>query len=180
MAMPRVNPAIAGRPDLMMGRKSLTLYPGMFAISEGAGAPIEQCALAVPAGNAAWHAFGTGLAGQAGVPGLGLLRAPILGQNVVTFGLWQARAGTGGILLLSPTAYQDGQVAFRGGWLHAAPDVLLPVTADANGQAQLTLGVLPDDSLLAGLAMHAQALIVDAAAPQGVALSAGLKLLLDR
>jgi arylsulfatase A-like enzyme len=31
----RVNPAIAGRPDLMMGRKSLIVYPGMFAIGEG-------------------------------------------------------------------------------------------------------------------------------------------------
>jgi arylsulfatase len=25
----RVNPALAGRPDLMAGRTSLTLYPGM-------------------------------------------------------------------------------------------------------------------------------------------------------
>jgi arylsulfatase len=31
----RVNPAIAGRPDLMMGRQSLTVYPGMFAMGEG-------------------------------------------------------------------------------------------------------------------------------------------------
>jgi arylsulfatase len=32
----RGNAALAGRPDLMMGRKSLTVYPGMFAISENA------------------------------------------------------------------------------------------------------------------------------------------------
>jgi hypothetical protein len=32
----RGNPAIAGRPDLMAGRKSLTVYQGMFAIPENA------------------------------------------------------------------------------------------------------------------------------------------------
>jgi arylsulfatase A-like enzyme len=30
----RMNPAIAGRPDLMAGRKSLTVYPGMTGMSE--------------------------------------------------------------------------------------------------------------------------------------------------
>ena len=32
----RVNAELAGRPDLMFGRKSLTVYPGMFAIPENA------------------------------------------------------------------------------------------------------------------------------------------------
>ena len=32
----RLNPAIAGRPDLMAGRTSLTLYPGMLGINENA------------------------------------------------------------------------------------------------------------------------------------------------
>ena len=32
----RFNPAIAGRPDLVGGRKSLTVYPGMTGMMENA------------------------------------------------------------------------------------------------------------------------------------------------
>ena len=32
----RFNPAIAGRPDLLGGRKSLTVYPGMTGMMENA------------------------------------------------------------------------------------------------------------------------------------------------
>jgi arylsulfatase A-like enzyme len=35
-AAERMNPAIAGRPDLMAGRRSLTVYPGMPSMSENA------------------------------------------------------------------------------------------------------------------------------------------------
>jgi arylsulfatase len=45
----RVNPAIAGRPDLMMGRKSLTVYPGMFAINEGAFINTKNTSFAITA-----------------------------------------------------------------------------------------------------------------------------------
>ena len=33
-AFERLNPAVAGRPDLMFGRKALTLYPGMIDMTE--------------------------------------------------------------------------------------------------------------------------------------------------
>jgi arylsulfatase len=54
----RFNPAIAGRPDLMGGRKSLTVYPGMQGIMENAfinvkGVPHTVTAeVEVPAGGA--------------------------------------------------------------------------------------------------------------------------------
>lgn len=32
----RFNPAIAGRPDLLAGRTSLTVYPGMIGMKENA------------------------------------------------------------------------------------------------------------------------------------------------
>ena len=35
-AAERMNPAIAGRPDLMAGRKTLTVYQGMTGMSENA------------------------------------------------------------------------------------------------------------------------------------------------
>jgi hypothetical protein len=34
-AAARLNPAVAGRPDIMFGRTELTLYPGMFGLPEG-------------------------------------------------------------------------------------------------------------------------------------------------
>jgi hypothetical protein len=35
-AQERFNPAIAGRPDLLAGRTSLTVYPGMIGMKENA------------------------------------------------------------------------------------------------------------------------------------------------
>jgi hypothetical protein len=153
---------------------------GLLAVSEGAADSIYRCDLSVPAGSAAWFAFGTGLPGTNAVPGLGLARAPILGQAPLTLAVWQGRPLTAGYSLLSPTAYPDGQVPFYGGWLHAAPDTLLAINTDANGEALLTLGVIPDLPALRGVTIHSQALLIDASSPQGVALSAGLSLRFDR
>jgi hypothetical protein len=152
---------------------------GMVAVSEGAGASIYRCDLSLAA-SAAWLVFGTGLAGANGTPGVGLVRAPILGIEPVTIALWQGLPATDGLVALSVTGYPDGRVPFRGGWLHAAPDALITIRTDAGGTALLPLGVLPDAPALRGLPVHGQAFLADAAAPQGVSLSAGLTLLLDR
>ncbi len=45
----RVNPELAGRPDLMAGRKSLTVYEGMFAIPENAFINVKNTSFSITA-----------------------------------------------------------------------------------------------------------------------------------
>jgi arylsulfatase len=45
----RFNPAIAGRPDLMGGRTSLTVYPGMTGITESAFINVKNCSYTITA-----------------------------------------------------------------------------------------------------------------------------------
>ena len=45
----RVNPVLAGRPDLMLGRKSLTVYEGMFAIPENAFINVKNTSFSITA-----------------------------------------------------------------------------------------------------------------------------------
>jgi hypothetical protein len=45
----RLNPALAGRPDLMAGRRSLTVYDGMFAISENSFINVKNTSLSITA-----------------------------------------------------------------------------------------------------------------------------------
>jgi arylsulfatase len=45
----RFNPAIAGRPDLMGGRTSLTVYTGMTGIGENAFVNVKNCAYTITA-----------------------------------------------------------------------------------------------------------------------------------
>jgi len=156
---------------------------GLVAISEGAGAPIWRARGTLPAGRAAfatWSAFGSGLAGAAGVPGLGLDGPPLLGRRPVTIGLWQARPAAAAVLALSLTSFPDGVLPLAGGWAHVLPDALFPLVCDAGGRAQLALGVLPDEPALRGLRVHAQAAVGDAAAVQGLALTPGLTVVLER
>ena len=81
---------------------------------------------------------------------------------------------------MSVTGLPDGAAPFAGGWLHALPDLALLLAIDAAGSARQTLPALPDHPVLYGVAWHAQVLVADPAAPQGIALSAGLRLVLDR
>jgi len=48
-SLERVNPAIAGRPDLMAGRKSLTVYEGMTGMSENVFINLKNCSYSVTA-----------------------------------------------------------------------------------------------------------------------------------
>jgi arylsulfatase A-like enzyme len=45
----RANPEVAGRPDLMAGRKSLTVYDGMFAIPENAFINVKNSSFSITA-----------------------------------------------------------------------------------------------------------------------------------
>ncbi len=152
----------------------------LWAISEGSGALVEVMPLSFPAGVPVQGAFGTGLAGVAGVPGLAALRAPRLGGPSIDLAGWQAAPNAVTVLLVSLTGFPDGLVPFVGGWLHAGPDLLLPAVATSAGLVPYPLLALPDDPFLRGLPLSAQLLVEDAAAVQGVALSAGLRLVLDR
>jgi arylsulfatase len=48
-AFERVNAELAGRPDLMAGRKSLTLFDGMFAIPENAFINVKNTSFSITA-----------------------------------------------------------------------------------------------------------------------------------
>jgi len=48
-SLERVNPAIAGRPDLMAGRTSLTVYDGMTGMSENVFINLKNCSYSVTA-----------------------------------------------------------------------------------------------------------------------------------
>jgi hypothetical protein len=45
----RANPELAGRPDLMAGRKSLTVYDGMFSIPENAFINVKNSSFSITA-----------------------------------------------------------------------------------------------------------------------------------
>ena len=45
----RANPELAGRPDLMAGRKSLTVYEGMFSIPENAFINVKNSSFSITA-----------------------------------------------------------------------------------------------------------------------------------
>ena len=119
------------------------------------------------------------LSAEWGTPGLGSTAAPRLGNQ---FGLctWQLPPNAAGLLVISPQGFDDGQSPLQGGWLHAAPDLLVPFTATGAGTFLLVVPPLPDTPLFYGLPMHVQAIAVDPIAAQGYSLSAGLRLVLDR
>lgn len=186
----RFAAAFANRPCTTLAlqgqAEALALDPdglGLVAISEGAGAPIRHARGKLPNGPQraipSWWCFGTGLAGAGGIPGLGPLSAPVLGARL-RVGVFAGRPGGRAFLVFSTTALPDGKVPFAGGWAHVLPEVALPVTMNGRGEAVVDLGVAPDVSALRGRRLHAQGVHLDPAASQGVALSAGLTLLLDR
>jgi hypothetical protein len=152
----------------------------LWAISEGIGAPIQSSPVSFPGGVPVRYAFGTGLAGAAGVPGLATLQVPRLGGPPLELAGWQVSTNAPTLALLSVRGYPDGVIPFAGGWLHADADVMLAAVASAAGTVALPLGPLPDHPLLYGASLSGQMFAVDATAPQGIALSAGLRLVLDR
>ncbi len=121
--------------------------------------------------------FGQGLAGSGGfVPALTFGGCPELGQ-LVSFDVLEGPGGAFGTLLLG-TSRAD--LPYRGGTLYpGAPRMRFGHRLSNPGVAgagvlslQLTI---PPDPVLIGAAFYAQALYRDAGAPQGVALSAGVR-----
>ncbi len=64
--------------------------------------------------------------------------------------------------------------------MHAAPDTILIGATSVGGTVAFPLGSLPDAPFFYGLPVFAQLLVDDPAALRGIALSAGLRLTLDR
>ncbi|HEX6810067.1 MAG TPA: hypothetical protein VF384_00465 [Planctomycetota bacterium] len=152
----------------------------IWAVSEGSGATLWRAPAGWPNGAPVWYAFGSGLAGGPGVPALGATAAPRLGGPGFDVAAWQLPPGGDGVFLVSLSGFDDGQAPWMGGWLHAGVDLVIALTASAGGTATFGLPPLPDVAAFYGLPIHAQVITIDALAPQGYALSRGLRLRLDR
>ena len=116
-----------------------------------------------------WTDMGGGLAGAQGVP--------TLAGHGLLVGLTDADIQLAGAAPFAPTllvlALQSSQVPFKGGVLVAFPFVMqLPVVTDAAGA--LVLPFTWPEGVPGGTALWFQALMHDAAAVQGVALSTTL------
>jgi hypothetical protein len=117
--------------------------------------------------------LGTGCAGSAGVPQLTGSEA-FVGSPGFVLDLLAARANAPGLFGLA-AATQSVAIGACSFYLRD-PLVLVPATTDAQGFASLPL-VVPGDVALRGQALFAQAFVADpAAAPLGIAFSAGRRL----
>ncbi len=118
-------------------------------------------------GSGGFETFGRGCAGSSGLIGLRAAEPPQVGQSLtVTFAPPPASSA---ILLvgvsnttstLGPLPRDLASIGMPGCALRVSTDLLLPV---AGSPARATLP-LPKDATLAGLRLHAQAVILDAAA----------------
>jgi hypothetical protein len=173
--------AIQGQGEaLAVGPDGLSLT----AIAEGEAEVVWQSSGTMPSGGpqalpGVW-CFGSGLGSFWGVPGIGSPTVPVLGRNLIEICLWDGKPSTSGILAFSRTSFPDGKVAFAGGWAHVIPDTVLPVTLDSSGRRSVPLAVLPAVTALYGLKVHGQAVFLDNLAPQGVTMTSGITLLLER
>lgn len=163
--------------------EAVTIEPdglGILTIPEGSAAPIERArGSRTPLFPGRW-CHGSGLGGARGVPGIGTDRVPVLGAAAVTIALFDGRPNATALLLLSTIALPDGASPFAGGFLNVRADVIVGLALDAVGNARLPPVAFPDDPVLRGAELHAQALFADGTAPQGVALTRGLTLRLER
>ena len=153
---PEGEAAIAGRDGV-----SLVLHP---AIDDGLGNWRISVARWVD-----WSDQGFGLAGTHGVPKLdatGLL----IQNETIRFHLGNALASTFGFHIVGVNSVFAN---FRGGTLVPAPDLLVPIFTDANGEADLSFA-LPNN-LPAGVQIFVQTWVSDAAGPLGAAASQGYR-----
>ena len=161
-----------GLPDLIAGAPSLDpAYPAGFV----------RVLSGVCAGS--FTSYGAGHAGSGGfVPvlrGNGCPGLALTPQFVIEDGL-------GGAFALLPLALAPAAFPFKGGTLLIDPiaPVILTLTLGGTpggaGEGSAILPVyLPDDPLLDGLSVFLQAVVPDAGASHGLAMSAGLEMAID-
>jgi len=116
--------------------------------------------------------YSPGLAGVNGVPQLGTVGEPRLGNATFALTLTSAapNAPLGWIIGAAVT-----NIPFLGGSIAAQPDVLVSLGTNAAGAANLTLPV-PNLPSLIGQSLYTQAVVLDAAAVQGAAMSPAARL----
>ncbi len=122
-------------------------------------------------------ALGAGTPGSGGfVPDLVALEPPKLGNPELTLAVQRARGGAPSFVLLGTNGDPAGTFR-RGVFLHVSlvgghrlERATLEGTGPGGGFGSLVLA-LPPDPLLAGRTFHAQWLVLDPAAPQGLAAS---------
>lgn len=115
--------------------------------------------------------YGTGLAGQVGIPTLTLSAFPRFGATLDLLGSNSSGSSAPGAVLLG---FDPTSVPLRGGTLLTIPLAVVDVTVPANGL------VLPFSVPLQGGGgtcprFHAQLVQLDASAPFGIAMTAGLE-----
>jgi hypothetical protein len=122
---------------------------------------------------AAVQSVGTACGGPSGVPAL-IADEPYLGNLDFRIDLVGAAAGAP---CLFGFALQTGASPLPGGCTLylTAPWSVLPAVTAANGRAAVR-GPVPAAPSLRGATLHAQAMALDPGAPLGVALTAGLRL----
>lgn len=130
----------------------------------------QEAFLADLSGEAKWKIFGAGVSGSAGALELELASDPELGKaNALTVsvgnGSIPAFVLTGVIPFTAPTVY--------GGLLYLVPTATVATTATAAGT--VLPFVIRNEPDLAGFTFYAQALGLDAGAPQGVSFSAAIE-----
>jgi hypothetical protein len=115
--------------------------------------------------------YGTGLAGQAGVPKLDSAGEQLkVGNGAFRIMLKSARANSVAYLGMG---FAPTSIPLLGGTLLVVPALVYSLPTDACGQARLDLPI-PADGSLANAGVHWQAFVLDAAAVQGFAITPGL------
>jgi len=126
--------------------------------------------------DASWTAYDSGWAGTLGVPALVPQANPVLGTTLFVDLDDSTGVGTLAIVLVGDAS--TSLPTNKGGSLLVVPFVALVVAVPAGG---ITLDAdLPDDEMLCGVTLYAQALELDAGATKGLSFTAGLELLLGR
>lgn len=121
--------------------------------------------------TASWSNFGSGLAGTLGIPSFTVSALPLLGTTMTADLGNSLGAATLALVLVGDSTTS---LAFKGGtiWVDADLSILLPLNP---GTTPLDADI-DNDPALCGVSFYAQALEVDAGAPQKVSFTAGLEL----
>ncbi len=118
--------------------------------------------------------YGAGWPGTLGIPTLVESGDPVLGANLTVTISNSLGANTPGLVLIGLA--EANVLTPKGGTLLVAPLLWIPLLIHAAGES--LSGSLPNDPALCGVAVHLQALELDAGASKGISFTAGLKLLL--
>lgn len=116
-----------------------------------------------------WITLPGGLAGSRGTPSLGGT-GPLTGGSTAGFDIEGGVPGAPATLVVG---FAEISAPFKGGTLVPSPDVLLTLVTDAGGAASLS-ATWPF-GLPSGLAFSMQAWLVDAAGPNGLSATNGLR-----